>query len=88
MRAIDLLGYVGSGLMMLCLAPQLIKTLRDGHADGFALGYLVMAVIGMACLLVFVLFTGAPIPLVVNYLVNGIAFGVILKYKLAPVVKR
>lgn len=88
MTIVDVVGYVGAGSMMLCLAPQLIKTIRDGHADGIALGYLILAMLGMTCLLTYVSFTSRSIPLILNYLINGMGFGVILKYKIAPVAKR
>jgi hypothetical protein len=39
---IELYGYVGGALLAFCALPLLVKTIRDGHARGVSLGFLLM----------------------------------------------
>ena len=81
---IDVLGYFGAFVMMTCLLPQIVKTVREGHANGLSAAYAIMAEIGMICLLVYVILTSKAMPLIANYLINSIGFLVLLKYKFFP----
>jgi uncharacterized protein with PQ loop repeat len=77
------LGYIGTIALMLSVLPQLFKTFRDGHCDGVSLGFLVILEIGMFSMLSHVLLADKPsIPLVINYICNGGAYGVMLVIKL------
>lgn len=84
MTFVDILGYAGTALNVLCCIPQVIKVVREGHADGLAAAYVVMGFIALVTLLIYVLLTTVSIPLILNYLFIATMFGTICKYKFWP----
>lgn len=79
--SVELVGYAGFALMASCLIFQLVKTFKDGHAKGLALGYLLTATTGMITLLVYVCLTSKSVPLIANYSINAMSFITLLIYK-------
>ena len=82
---IEAVGYVGSILLVLSGIPQLIKTYRTKDVEGVSL---VMCWLwGFGCIFMcgYVLTTSWQLPLLLNYILNGvIAFtiaGMWFKYK-------
>lgn len=84
MTAIELLGYFGTGLNVLCCVPQVVKVAREGHAQGMAAAYVVMGFMALVMLLAYVLLTTLSIPLIINYSFIAVCFAIILKYKFFP----
>jgi uncharacterized protein with PQ loop repeat len=80
---IDLYGYVGGALLAFCAVPLLIKTVRDGHARGVSLGFLLMWSAGEALTLRYVADVSPTVPLIGNYVVNLSTVLVVLGYRVA-----
>lgn len=82
-RVIELCGYVGGALLAFCAVPLLIKTVRDGHARGVSLGFLLMWAVGEALTLRYVAEVSPTVPLIGNYVVNLSMVLVVLGYRVA-----
>lgn len=67
---IELCGYVGGILLALCALPLLLKTIRDGHARGVSLGFLLMWAGGEMLMLRYVAEASPTIQLIGNYVLN------------------
>lgn len=79
----NIIGWIGSIMLAICGVPQLIKTRRDGHAEGISLPFLGLWFGGELLTLGYV----APSldwPLMANYGANVILVGIIGYYKLWP----
>lgn len=79
----EIIGWVGAAFLALCGIPQMIKSIKDGHADGIADLFIIMWGVGEVLMFIYVL----PImsyPLLANYLLNILIIAVILKYKVFP----
>jgi uncharacterized protein with PQ loop repeat len=79
----DLLIIVGSTGFVLCLIPQLVKTVRSRHADDISLGFLVLVLAS----------SGVTLPYEIHieqYIfataqgANLLVWGTVLYYKLHP----
>lgn len=82
---VQLIGYIGLALLMMSCIPQAIKTIKQGHADGMTVFYLVCLVIGFIVLIVYVcLLPKIPYPILINYIVNLISYSIISYYKFYP----
>lgn len=80
---IELFGYVGGALLAFCAVPLLIKTIRDGHARGVSLGFLLMWAVGEMLTLRYVADVSPTVPLIGNYVVNLSMVLIVLGYRLA-----
>jgi uncharacterized protein with PQ loop repeat len=80
---IELCGYVGAALLAFCAVPLLIKTVRDGHARGVSLWFMVLWVTGGGMTGVYVALTNPSVPLLANYALNEAIALVVLFYRLA-----
>lgn len=78
---IELYGYVGGALLAFCALPLLVKTVRDGHARGVSLGFLLMWAVGEALTLRYVADVSPTVPLIANYCVNLAMVLVVLGYR-------
>lgn len=79
---IETVGYIGAGLLALCALPQMIMTLKDGHARGISSLFLLSWYIGEILMFYFLVMTSNERgPLFYNYLINVIMLTVIVKYK-------
>jgi uncharacterized protein with PQ loop repeat len=82
---VQLLGYLGLSLLMMSCIPQSIRTIKQGHADGMTVFYLVCLVVGFIVLIAYVcLLPKTPIPLLINYIINLISYSIITYYKFYP----
>lgn len=79
----ETIGWLGSVLLALCGFPQAVKSWQDGHSRGLSWMFLLMWTFGEILVFVYILPTG-KIPLILNYGINIIFVGVIIKYKLRP----
>jgi len=83
MTIIQFIGLIGSIIMVFGAVPQLIKTFKDGHAEGLSFGTLICWLAGMICLLIYVRFyRSTDYILIINYSFNLITTGIFLYYKL------
>lgn len=69
---------VGAGL------PQLLRVIRQGHADGISEKYLSMLVVGFISMTIFSLLTSAPKPVVISYAIQIVVFSIMTFYKFFP----
>lgn len=81
---IDLVGILALLCLAGCAIPQVIKTIRDGNSDGLSLAYIILLECGFILMVTYVLLTKPLIPVIVNYIINIIMVGILIKYKLFP----
>lgn len=85
MSIIATIGLIGSLIMVFGAVPQLYKTIREGHSEGLSSGTLFCWLIGMLCLLIYVIFfRAADYILILNYSFNLITTSIFMKYKFYP----
>ena len=80
---INTIGWLGAIILAISSLPQMIKTVRDGHASGLSWIFLLLWFVGEVMCLVYV----APdhnYPLIANYLINLVILSVIGYYKIFP----
>ena len=78
------IGWWGNILLALCIVPQAIKVVRNGHAKGMDYLSLWMGFIGEIMALTYHLSTNDRVPQVINYSVNIISLLIILLYRYFP----
>lgn len=83
---IEFMGYVGSICLALCGIPQAITCYKQGHSEGIAPMFLWLWVLGEVFAAGYIIAT-QNWPLIVNYAVNTVVVGIILKYKYFPRVR-
>ena len=79
----NLIGWIASVILAVSSIPQLLKTVRDGHADGLSWAFIALWLIGEILSLVYVV----PMlnwPLIANYSINLVIILVIGFYKMYP----
>jgi len=67
---LELIGHLGALLLSFSSAPQLIKTFRTKDVSGLSLNMLLLWGFGCLFMGIYVVFTTAQIPLVINYTLN------------------
>ncbi len=77
----ELFGWIGSICFALCALPQVFKTIKDGHADGFSSGSLWLWLFGEVFTIIYVWFDKYSLPLIINYIFNLILLSIIGYYK-------
>ena len=75
------LGWMGAVCLALCGLPQAIKTVRTRKADDISFLFLSLWLGGEVLTLAYVL-PSLDFPLMVNYLVNILIVGTIMRFKL------
>jgi uncharacterized protein with PQ loop repeat len=79
----EIIGYVGAGLLALCALPQAIASFKQGHSRGIDSLFLWTWFIGEVLLLAYTADqTGPRGPLFWNYWLNTILVGTILVFKI------
>jgi uncharacterized protein with PQ loop repeat len=80
------LGWLGSIMLGICSLPQAIKCYRDGNSDGLSWGFIGLWLGGELLTLIYVLGSslGGSGPLLLNYAMNIVLIGLMIKYKLYP----
>lgn len=82
---IQLIGYLGLIFLFMAALPQAIKALKQGHSNNMAVSYLVLLDIGFIILIFYVcLLSKTPIPILINYILNLIVYGIMTYYKFFP----
>lgn len=85
---ISILGYLATFCLVIAALPQAIKSIKDGHSNGIASGFIILLIAGFGLMSLFLLLTKPIIPLMLNYLGNTIMMSIIGYYKLFPRVRR
>ena len=79
------LGWAGASLFAFCAVPQVIQTVREGHARNLSSLFLWMWFWGaIFCAVGSILDVGVVPWLIFNYSLNVLCVTVLLKYKLFP----
>ncbi len=80
-----MLGWVGAILFAFCAVPQVIRTMKDGHAENLSSLFLWMWFSGAVLCAGGTLLDVGVVPwLLVNYLLNLLCVIALLRYKLFP----
>jgi uncharacterized protein with PQ loop repeat len=79
----EFFGWLGSIFFSICALPQAIKAIRDGHATGISLWYLILWLLGELCMIAYI-WERSDLPLMVNYVMNLGFFCIIARYKVFP----
>lgn len=79
-----IIGWLGSILLAFCGLPQMVKTIKDGHAEGLSNEFLAMWLGGEICTLLAVLTDNNEKYLLFNYYTNILFLCIIIKYKFFP----
>jgi MtN3 and saliva related transmembrane protein len=67
---IEIIGHLGALLLSVSSAPQLIKTFKTKDITGLSLNMLLLWGFGCLFMGIYVVFTTAQTPLVINYVLN------------------
>ena len=78
----EILGYCGTSILVIAGVPQVVKTIKDNHANGLSLIYLILLILGFLSMLIYILTTSKQIPLVIGYSVNSCSVLILLYYKI------
>jgi uncharacterized protein with PQ loop repeat len=81
---IDIIGWIGAACFALCAIPQLITTLRLGHAEGVSGLFLALWFVGEVCMLYYVAVVSWDWILLANYIMNLACLVLIIRYKIYP----
>ena len=81
---IELFGWLGTASLILAGFPQLLKVIKDGHAAGMHLWYLLLVWFGLVAMGIYVLCTTISIQLLCSYGIQLIVFSIILFRKFKP----
>ena len=74
-------------LLMLGGIVQAAKNYKQGHANGISTYYIVSILLGFITMLWYICLTNKSIPLIVNYVINIISFGIMTWFKFFPRIK-
>jgi uncharacterized protein with PQ loop repeat len=79
----DLVIYGGSAGFILCLMPQLVKTVRTRRADDLSLGFLVLVLVSSTLTLPYMVHRDEWV-FAVAQAANLLVWGTVLYFKLRP----
>ncbi len=79
----DWLVSAGSVGFILCLMPQLVRTVRTKRADDLSLGFLVLVILSSALALPYAVHAQQWL-LATSWTVNLLVWGLVLYYKVRP----
>lgn len=80
---INLLGWIGSALLVWHFIPQVFSCIKQGHADNLSPVMLWSWFGGEICLLPLIISTGSA-PLIANYAIGTLEVIILLKLKYYP----
>lgn len=81
----EIIGWVGTVFLMLCIFPQAIKTYKEGHAKGMSAYFIALWVMGSLLTLGYLLaLHPSAIPVIMARVLNFLPLGVIVYFKLKP----
>lgn len=82
---LDIIGGLGSILLILSSVPQVIHTVKTKNVEGLSLGTLLFWFLGVLLMGIYVLYTTCQMPLLLNYgfntLIVGLNLGLYFKYR-------
>jgi len=81
MTLAEIFGWIGATLFAICGLPQAIQSIKDGHSRGLSWGFLGCWLGGEICTIAYII-PKLDLPLLVNYVINLIFLGIMLKYKI------
>lgn len=83
---IELIGNIGLVALLLSGLPQLFKTVREGHAEGLSIWFLITMNIGFLGMLSYVVCKHGfeDKPLVIDYIFQLLVWLTVFSYKLYP----
>ena len=82
---ISLIGWIGAVCFAVSPAPQAYKCYKQGHSHGFSHAMLWLWLVGEVCTIVYVGFTIGFVPVLqLNYAVNLVCLGFIMRYRYFP----
>lgn len=81
---ISIIGYLAMICLMTASIPQAVKSVKDGHSNGIAGGYLILLLTGFTFMSAYLLLTKPIIPVLVNYASNIVMMLIVGYYKLFP----
>ena len=84
MFIVDYFGWIGTALLVISGLPMLWKTVKDGHAEGVSLLFLLAWFSGLSCMFIFSFLKMKGLILLLNYGISVIVVGIILCYKFKP----
>jgi hypothetical protein len=79
-----ILGMLGSACYMFCSVVQLIQTIKAGNTRHLYDIYILVWSIGNVFTVSYVALYVPKLPLIINYLLNSIALGIIIYYRFYP----
>lgn len=79
----NIVGWLGAAILTIASIPQTIKVLREGHAKGMSWAYIVLLLIGFACMLIYSIHLKSW-PLSVSYSIQIILFSLMGIRKIYP----
>lgn len=77
----DLLNWVATAAFILCLVPQLLRTLRTRHADDISRRFLFLVLFASVCMFAYTMHTRNYV-FAVAQLVNLVVWGIVLAIRL------
>lgn len=84
----NIIGYIGSLVLIVSAFPQVYKCYKEGHAVGISAAMILMWILGMNLMLLYVCIVyPTSYVLIGNYLINVIISLILFKYKYFPRVK-
>jgi uncharacterized protein with PQ loop repeat len=81
---INIIGYMAMTCLIIAAIPQVIKSIKEGHSNGIAGGYIILLISGFSLMATYLLFTKPIIPVLINYMFNIMMMLTIGYYKLFP----
>ncbi len=85
---IETIGWMSSFFLSACSLPQVIRILKDGHANGLSTSFLVMWTAGNILTQIYIIVKfGMIMSLLSKYWCNDVFLCIMLKYKLFPKTK-
>jgi uncharacterized protein with PQ loop repeat len=84
MNIVDLLGWLGGGMLAICSIPQTIKIIKAGSSKSMSLLFMWLWFWGEVFTLSYILIGSFSLPLFVNYSINLTLSIILLKYYYFP----
>lgn len=81
----EIIGWIGTVMLMLCIFPQAVKTYRDGNANGMSAYFITLWIAGSLLTLTYLLaLHPSAIPVIMARVLNFFPLGVIVYFKFRP----
>ncbi len=80
----EIIGWMGTIFLSSASIPQVLKVLKEGHAKGLSLGYIVLILLGLICMLLYANVNNSGMALEVSYSTQFVLFLIIVARKLFP----